>query len=63
MKRIERSYLDRRSGDDRRQVYDLDYYRNGGVERRNYKKPRRTLIERRAGWLRLNRWASVYMGA
>jgi hypothetical protein len=26
-------YVDRRSGEDRRQVYDADYFQNGGLER------------------------------
>jgi len=28
-------YVDRRLGEDRRQVYDLDYFQNGGIERRS----------------------------
>jgi len=31
--RLTDPYLDRRSGDDRRQVYDSDYFLNGGVDR------------------------------
>jgi hypothetical protein len=31
-------YVDRRSGEDRRQVYDADYFQNGGLERRIGKK-------------------------
>jgi hypothetical protein len=27
-------FLDRRSGEDRREAYDLDYFRDGGAERR-----------------------------
>jgi hypothetical protein len=30
-------YVDRRSGEDRRQVYDADYFQNGGLERRSGK--------------------------
>ena len=33
----------RRSGKDRRQVYDLDYFKNGGIERRV--KPERRVVE------------------
>ena len=52
------SAIDRRSGEDRRRVYDLDYFSNGGVERRNWRE-RRSLIERRMGWLRVDKWFSV----
>jgi hypothetical protein len=33
-------FLDRRSGEDRREAYDLDYFEDGGVDRR-YTKERR----------------------
>jgi hypothetical protein len=55
---VTRSKLDRRSGDDRRKAYDLDYFLNGGVERRSWKE-RRTNAERRTGWTRVSKWASV----
>jgi hypothetical protein len=35
--RVADPYLDRRSGDDRREAYDSDYFKNGGVERRTGK--------------------------
>jgi hypothetical protein len=50
--------IDRRSGEDRRKVYDLDYFSNGGVERRTWRE-RRSYVERRLGWLRVNKWVSV----
>ena len=55
---VTRSNMDRRSGDDRRKAYDLDYFLNGGVERRDWKE-RRSNAERRTGWTRVSKWASV----
>ena len=54
--------LDRRSGSDRRKVYELGYFLSGGVERRSGKE-RRSLVERRAEWLGVNDWSSVFAGA
>ena len=53
-----RSDMDRRSGEDRRKAYDLDYFSNGGVEKRNWKE-RRSNVERRVGWMRVSKWSSV----
>jgi len=39
-------YLDRRSGEDRRKVYSLNYFLKGGVERRGI-CDRRQAVERR----------------
>jgi hypothetical protein len=39
-------YLDRRSGEDRRQVYSLNYFLRGGIERRGIFDRRRTLDRR-----------------
>ena len=49
---------DRRSGSDRRKVYDLDYFMNGGVERRAFKE-RRSGSERRAQWKMISEWSSI----
>jgi hypothetical protein len=51
-------YVDRRSGDDRRAVYDSDYFENGGPERRQ-PKDRRQQEERRQNCVRVSRWSSV----
>lgn len=51
-------YVDRRSGDDRRAVYDSDYFANGGIERRQG-KDRRQQNERRDGCTRVSKWSSV----
>jgi len=49
---FKRSGVDRRSEVDRRQVYSIDGFIQGGVERRS--SP-----ERRKGWVRVNAWISV----
>lgn len=51
-------YIDRRSGDERRQVYDADYFETGGSERRNG-KDRRQRDERRSSCVRVTKWSSV----
>lgn len=51
-------YLDRRSGEDRRDVYLLDYFTKGGSERRA-EKERRQMNERRKGCFRVSTWSSV----
>ena len=56
--RINDPYLDRRSGEDRRQAYDLDYFPGGGIERRSGKDQRRP-DERRDRWVRVSPWSSV----
>ena len=56
--RIRDPYLDRRSGEDRRQVYDADYFQNGGVERRSGKE-RRQQYERRKNCIRVSEWSSI----
>lgn len=59
---VERFYLrsgaDRRDTEERRQVHDLSYFENGGVERRSGRE-RRTEPERRAGWVRVSQWHSI----
>lgn len=56
------SLIDRRSEEDRRTVYNPDYFLNGGVERRRWTE-RRSQVERRLGWIRLNTWYSVPLRA
>ena len=56
--RIGDPYFDRRSGEDRRHVYDVDYFQNGGVERRSGKS-RRLQGERREDCTRVSKWSSV----
>jgi hypothetical protein len=49
---------DRRSGEDRRVAYDLDYFVDGGTERRSSQE-RRGLNERRGNCQRVSQWSSV----
>ena len=55
----QRAFVDRRSGDDRRERYSLDYFSDGGVERRHSRGDRRQAGERRNGWMRVTPWSSV----
>jgi hypothetical protein len=57
-KRIRDPYMDRRSGEERRQVYDSDYYENGGMERRSGRE-RRQNSERRRDCIKISQWSSV----
>jgi hypothetical protein len=56
-----RSPIDRRSGEDKRKRYNLDYFTDGGGERRKGKE-RRQSEERRSGWARVYKWCSVFLG-
>ena len=53
--------IDRRSGDDRRKVHNLNYFIRGGLERRKFIE-RRSQGERRKNWLRVDEWVSVFVG-
>ena len=53
-----KALVDRRSGTDRRNVYVLGYFINGGVERRSGRE-RRSQVERRTGWMREENGCSV----
>ena len=56
--RVGDPYVDRRSGEDRRQTYDSDYFEDGGPERR-MNADRRQQGERRDRCIRVSRWSSV----
>ena len=56
--RISDPYIDRRSGEDRRLIYDADYFENGGKERRSGKE-RRQRYERRKNFVRISEWSSI----
>ena len=58
---VKRSPIDRRSGEDKRKLYSLDYFTDGGEERRKGKE-RRQSEERRSGWARVYKWCSVFLG-
>jgi len=51
-------YADRRSGENRRQVYDFDYWDCRGIERRS-SKDRRQQKERRTDCVNVYKWSSV----
>ena len=57
-RRVADPYIDRRSGEDRRNVYDYEYWESEGIERRT-KKDRRQPKERRNNWVRVSEWSSV----
>jgi len=61
-KKDRQSRLDRRSGEDRRKTYSLDYFVNGGKERRQAEE-RRHKGERRNEWSRIDKWYSVFTGS
>jgi hypothetical protein len=56
--RVRDPYVDRRSGEDRRAVYDSDYFDQDGLERRTGKE-RRQGHERRDDCIRVSKWSSV----
>lgn len=51
-------YMDRRSGEDRRKIYSLDYFLKGNIDRR-IGSERRIHGERRMDCVRVSKWASV----
>lgn len=51
-------FMDRRSGEDRRKVYSLDYFQRGYPDRR-MNGERRQQKERRADCIRISEWSSV----
>lgn len=58
---MNRSGFDRRLDEDRRGVYNLNYFEKGGTERRHIAE-RRSSAEKRAGWQRVSQWSSVPVG-
>ena len=57
-RRVGDPYVDRRSGEDRRQVYDTAYWESGGIEKRSA-KDRRQPKERRDSCVKVSKWSSV----
>lgn len=51
-------FMDRRSGEDRRKIYSLEYFQDGKPDRRK-RHERRTNIERRSDCVRISEWSSV----
>ena len=60
-----RASLDRRSGQDRRRAYDMDYFLDGGTERRRRVRAerRRKTRDRRRNWIKISRWSSLNVGS
>ena len=58
---LKRSPIDRRNSKDTREVHSLDYFQDGGRERRDFAERRRS-EERRSDWVRVSKWCSVYVG-
>ena len=57
-RRIGDPYRDRRSGDDRREVYDLEFFEQGGMERRSGVEIRQKR-GRRVQCVNVSEWSSV----
>ena len=57
-RRIRDSFLDRRSGDDRREAYEFGYFAQGSIEKRKSIE-RRQKDERRDQYVRISQWSSV----
>ena len=57
-RRVADPYVDRRSVEDRREVYSSDYWERWGIERRTLKE-RRLQKERRGSCVRVSKWSSV----
>lgn len=51
-------FMDRRSGEDRRKVYSLEYFQAGNPDRRK-RNEQRSNVERRADCVRISSWSSV----
>lgn len=61
-KRMGDPYMDRRCGEDRRQVHFIGFFSRGGTERRRSRE-RREGIERRDGCIQVTDWSSVCVDA
>ena len=57
-RRVRDPYIDRRSGENRRKMYDVAYWESGGKERRSANE-RRQQKERRSCWANVSEWSSV----
>lgn len=57
---INRSIVERRSGKDRRRIFTHGHLFFGRSTRKNLPE-QRLQAERRTGWVRIDKWASVYL--
>jgi hypothetical protein len=55
------SSVNRRRLDNRRRVYSLDYFSQGGIERRKALDRRKRNHDRRKGWVKISDGSSVYI--
>ena len=58
MFKIEGAFTERRSCKDMRRFFSLRWFHYRGLERR-VKKGRRSLLERRDGYVKIGKWSSV----
>lgn len=58
---LKRESSDSRSGKDRRRIISLKRFFYKGRERWQAINDRRSLAERRDGWVRIDRWSSVHL--
>lgn len=57
---MKRNFFDRRSGKNRRRFFSLHRFHYKGLERRA-RQDRRSQLERRDGYVRIDKWSSVNM--
>ena len=57
---MERNFSDRRTGKSRRRLFSLHRFHYKGPERR-VQQDRRSRLERRVGYVRIDKWSSVNM--
>ena len=58
MNKIDRAFVERRSGKDRRRIFQLERFFYKGEDRRT-SSDRRATKERRSGWIRISKWSSA----
>ncbi|UCE56766.1 MAG: hypothetical protein JSV31_15360 [Desulfobacterales bacterium] len=59
MTAIKRAFSERRTGKDRRRIFNLHRFFYKGHERREVLQDRRSQEERRDGWVRISKWSSM----
>ncbi|MFZ7128479.1 MAG: hypothetical protein ACOWWM_20180 [Desulfobacterales bacterium] len=58
MQRIQREFIERRTGRERRRSFSIGRFRYSGPDRRR-RDERRSPLERRDGWIRVSKWSSA----
>ena len=59
MPEVFRKFPERRTGKDRRRIFNILRFFYHGPERRKALHDRRSQEERRDGWIRISKWSSV----